>query len=116
MPDMLAGALSLGVAISAHALPGDWNPVHPFARYDAGRIAAGAYWNSEDRLSAFLAVTGGQGACWWEIGAVTGYSAATVLPMARAGCEVAPGLHVFAAPAATTKGDLGAVLGIEIRH
>lgn len=115
MSDILAGGLSLGLALSAHSFGSGWNEVHPFVRYDHGRMAAGAYLNSENRVSAFLAVTGGQGACWWEVGAVTGYSAVSVLPMARAGCEIAPGVSFFVAPAATAKGDVGAVAGIELK-
>jgi len=107
--------ISAALALSAHLLPGDWNAVHPAIRAEHGPVIAGAYLNSERRVSAFLGLTGGTD-CWWEVGVVTGYTAGTVLPMARAGCKIQSGLHLFVAPAATVTGDAGAVLGIEIRH
>lgn len=105
--------LSLCIALSAHlALPGDWNSIHPCIRYDHGPVAVGVYYNSERRVSAYAALVGHKGPLFGEIGLVTGYSGADVLPFVRAGIQTGR-VRYFIAPGFV--GDrIGAVIGVEI--
>lgn len=106
-------ALSLCLAFSTHvALPGNWNEVHPCIRYQQDAFIAGAFLNSEDRVSAYAGIELKRGTWFAEIGAVTGYSGADVLPFLRAGIELDNGARVFVAPAYAS-GEAGAVLGVE---
>lgn len=106
--------LSLCLALSTHiALPGEWNEVHPCIRYQQDAFVAGAFLNSEDRVSAYAGIELKRGAWFAEIGAVTGYSGAGVLPFLRAGVELKNGARVFVAPA-YANGEVGAVLGLEV--
>lgn len=110
----LAGDLSVGFALTHHALPGAWNERHPYVRYETPENwTFGAFRNSEGRLS----LTGGytfrdDGPVSLETGLATGYSAAPVVPMVRVQYETGPA-RWFVMPAATEKGDLGAVFGVE---
>lgn len=106
-------ALSICLALSTHlSLPGNWNDVHPCIRYQENAFIAGAFLNSEDRVSAYAGIELRRGAWFAEIGAVTGYSGADVLPFLRAGVELNNGARVFVAPA-YANGEVGAVLGVE---
>ena len=105
--------LSLCLAFSAHiALPGDWNQIHPCIRFQEDAFIAGAFLNSEDRVSAYAGFELQRGAWFAEIGAVTGYSGADVLPFLRAGVDLNDRTRLFVAPA-YANGETGAVLGIE---
>ena len=104
------------LALSVHTLPGDYNEVHPGAVVQCDRFIAGGYLNSESRVSAFAGVE------WpltdrlnFEAGLVTGYDAHPVLPLARLSYDVSDHMRWFVAPAATAKGEPGAVFGIEFR-
>ena len=78
--------LVYGIALSIHlGLAGNYNEVHPYARYTLdNNIIAGAYYNSEEKISAYIG---------YEIelserisvdfGVVSGYSSANILPMSR---------------------------------
>lgn len=76
---------SAGVAISLHLfLNGDYNPLHPYARVEADMMAAGIYLNSESTLSTYISkdfelVDDYE----LEVGAVTGYSDAKIMPFIR---------------------------------
>lgn len=105
--------LSLCFALSAHlSLPGDWNEVHPCLRYENEAFIAGAFLNSEDWISAYAGLELQRGPVFAEIGVVTGYSGADVLPFLRVGVDLDNGVRVFAAPA-YANGETGAVLGVE---
>lgn len=109
------GDLSLGMALSQHMLPGDWNERHPYVRYETPKgWAAGAFRNSEGDLS----LTGGRvfrndDGWFLDMGLATGYEAAPVVPFVRGGYEKGPA-RVFVAPAATKNGDIGGLFGLEI--
>jgi hypothetical protein len=106
--------LSLCLAFSAHlSLPGDWNEVHPCIRFQEDAFIAGAFLNSEDRVSTYAGFELRSGDLFAEIGAVTGYSGADVLPFLRAGVELDSGVRLFVAPA-YADGEIGAVLGVEM--
>lgn len=111
------------LAVSSHfGLVGDYNTIHPALkcdRDDSGLIA-GAYLNSENRLSVYggWKMSGTDTPAWLEVGAVTGYTSGDVLPYARAGIDLAKRTSLFIAPAIEEKRDgyrIGAVIGLEIR-
>jgi hypothetical protein len=105
--------LSFGLALSLHLLPGEWNEIHPSVRLEQNGWAIGAYLNSESRISVTAGRTFESGPLWAELGLATGYSY-PVVPFIRAGVQK-DSVRYFVAPGATTDGDLGLVLGIEMR-
>jgi len=109
----MMSALSLCLAFSTHvALPGNWNEMHPCIRYQQDAFIAGAFLNSEDHISAYAGVELRRGKAFTEIGVVTGYSGADILPFLRAGIVLDNGSRIFVAPA-YANGKVGAVLGVE---
>lgn len=106
--------LSACIALSFHLIPGDWNEVHPCVRYEHGNMAATAYLNSEGDLSLAASHVWRWPGYFFEAGLVSGYEAFPVVPFARAGVEKGP-TRYFVAPALTTDGDVGLVLGVEFR-
>lgn len=101
-------------AISMHFALGDgWNNKHPCARYVADDFTVGAYLNSEDTLSWYISHTLEYEQWFAEVGAVTGYSGADVLPMIRVGYEISDNVSLFASPA-YADGKIGSVVGIEV--
>lgn len=106
--------LELCFAISMHFAIGDgWNDKHPCARYVADDFTVGAYLNSEDTLSAYISHTFEYDQWFAEVGAVTGYSGADVLPMVRIGYEINDNISLFASPA-YADGRIGVVVGIDL--
>jgi len=77
--------LGLFLALSMHVgLEGDYNSVHPHARCTVDNNITGLYYNSEDRISAYVGkefqlTENGK----LELGLVTGYKSEDVLPMVR---------------------------------
>ena len=77
--------LGLFLALSMHiGLEGDYNNVHPHARCTVDNSIAGVYYNSEDRISAYVGkefelTENGK----LELGLVTGYKSEDILPMIR---------------------------------
>lgn len=104
--------LELGLALTNHLSPGDWNEAHPFVRYEEQRTVAGAYLNSESGLSLFVGGIFRHNQYFAEIGIVTGYSGADILPFGRAGIE-SENTRYFIAPS-LVDGELGVVFGVEI--
>lgn len=100
--------LEVFLAFSMHFIEGDWNEIHPGLRYKHNDWVAGAYYNSESDLSVFGAYDFGN----VEIGLVTGYEGAAVLPFVRATYDTDYGT-LFASPVMNTDGDIGVVVGIE---
>jgi hypothetical protein len=77
--------LGLFLAVSMHmGLEANYNNIHPHARCTIDENIAGVYYNSEDRVSAYI---GRQFKLdeyqKLEIGVVTGYNSEDVLPMVR---------------------------------
>lgn len=95
-------------------MPGEWNEVHPCIRYQRDSFIAGAFLNSESRVSAYAGFELKDGPIFAEIGVVTGYSGADVLPFLRAGIEIDDTKRLFVAPA-YDKGQVGAVVGVEFK-
>lgn len=111
--------IEIFLALSQHFLPGDWNETHPGIRYEEAPFVALAYHNSEGDISLGAGLVGRIELTdaidlFGEIGLVTGYEYADVVPMARVGLEIGDRTRLFAAPAATAFGDIGAVVGVEI--
>ena len=105
--------LELCFAVSMHfGLGNDWNERHPCARYVAEDFTIGAYLNSEDTASFYLSHTFEYDQWFAEVGAVTGYSSAPVIPMLRAGYEVNDNVLIFISPAYGNE-QLGVVIGLE---
>lgn len=107
-----------GLAFSSHlGLNGDYNDVHPQIRIEHDRFIAGAYYNSEERVSFY----GGyrfepMDNVGVELGAVNGYPAiGGVVPYIR-GTYDSGSTRFFIAPGAEKRqGEttVGAVIGIE---
>lgn len=106
--------LELCFAISMHIGLGDgWNERHPCARYVADDFTVGAYYNSEFAASVYVSHTFTYDQWFAEVGAVTGYSGAAVIPMLRAGYNISDNSAVFISPAYANE-TFGAVIGLEL--
>ena len=70
--------LSLMLALSMHVgLEGNYNSIHPHARCQQDALISGVYYNSEDNISAYVGLEHNG----FELGLVTGYTYADVVPM-----------------------------------
>ena len=97
--------LSLMLAISMHiGLEGDYNSIHPHARCQQDALISGVYYNSEEKVSAYIGLEHNG----WELGLVTGYTYADVVPMIRYKKD-----NWFIAPAIEKFGRKGLVFGLE---
>lgn len=108
-------ALVFSLGLTAHiGLEHDYNEVHPHVRYSNDSIIAGAYYNSEERISLYggyrYEPTENVGV---EVSLVTGYpNYIPIGPMVRVTHDI-ENIRTFASP--TTDGDgIGIVLGVEI--
>ena len=97
--------LSLMLAISMHiGLEGDYNNIHPHARCQVDSMISGVYYNSEEKVSAYIGLEH-EG---WELGLVTGYTYADIVPMVRYKKD-----NWFITPAIESNGRKGIVIGLE---
>ena len=97
--------LSLMLAISMHVgLEGDYNNIHPHARCQQDALISGLYYNSEEKVSAYVGMTHNE----WELGLVTGYTYSDVVPMIRYKKN-----NWFITPAVESGGNRGIVIGLE---
>jgi len=72
--------LTIALAVSMHlGLSGDYNQVHPHAQCKINNDIYGVFYNSESNLSVYA----GKKINNFEVGLVTGYSGADVIPMIR---------------------------------
>ena len=89
-------------------LEADYNNIHPHARCTVDNSIAGVYYNSEDRISAYVGKEFELDEYWnIELGLVTGYRSNDILPMIR----------LFISPAYENhngKENYGVVIGWEI--
>ena len=105
-----------GIALSLHlGLDGSYNQIHPYVRMqNENNIIAGAYYNSENRVSGYLGyeleVTEKVSV---DLGIVSGYSSQDILPMARVTYDD----KIFIAPAIEYSNEevdkFGVVIGIQ---
>jgi hypothetical protein len=77
--------IGLFLAVSMHlGLEGDYNQVHPHARCTVENNIAGVFYNSEDKISAYIGKQFKLDEYWnIELGLVTGYQSKDILPMVR---------------------------------
>jgi hypothetical protein len=104
--------LSLLVGLSLHiGLENNYNNIHPHARCTIDNTISGAYYNSEERVSFYVGKKIPNIDKEWdlEIGLVTGYSGADVVPLIR---YINDGW--FISPSYETTGNIGVVFGYEL--
>lgn len=96
------------IAVSLHLGMGDdYNSVHPRIQWNNDGTLVGAYLNSHSELSAFVGHRWESGDWGIEVGLVTGYNIAPVVPFVKYNWR-----QVWVAPAIHEK-KLGAVIGLE---
>jgi len=103
--------IELALAFSLHlGLQGDYNSIHPHIRYNEQNYIAGAYYNSESRVSFYAGHRWEYNDFGLEAGAVTGYSGGDLLPYGRATYK-----NFYVAPALEGDDTVGAVIGYEFK-
>ena len=85
-------------------LQGDYNSYHPHARCQVDNFISGVYYNSENNISLYSGLEHNG----FELGLVTGYTYADVVPMLRYKKD-----KLFIAPAIEKSGRKGLVVGVE---
>ena len=82
---MISSCLSLMIALSLHVgLEGDYNSIHPHARCTVDNTIVGVYYNSEESISTYIGYKfKSPFDTEIEVGLVTGYSSAPVVPLLR---------------------------------
>ena len=109
------------LALSSHlGFEGDYNQIHPHVRFIEDGVIAGAYYNSEERISFYggyrLEPVDSVGI---EIGAVSGYPAlGGVAPYGRVTYDVNDNVRLFATPGSESRHgetNRGTVIGIEFQ-
>ena len=120
--------LELLFALTHHGVDGDFNERHPGLRYENNGYMGSLYHNSEGNPSLAAGLInrkelGDLADLFIEYGLATGYSAAPVVPMGRAGVEFGrrddqgnrgAGQRLFVFPAVNKEGDANAGLGFEV--
>ena len=109
----------LGIALSQHLnLQNNYNEIHPHIRLQHEQYIAGAYYNSEDRVSPYAGARFEFDSHGVELGIVGGYPAlGEVVPYVRYTYDLNDNLNLFVAPAGEkVDGEInyGAVVGVEI--
>ena len=100
--------LELIISLSLHIGMGDdYNAVHPQIRWNQDDYIAGVYLNSHAELSAFIGHRWEKNDFGFELGLVTGYNIAPVVPFFKVDYNnfyVAPAIH---------EGQVRAIVGYE---
>jgi hypothetical protein len=106
--------ISLLVALSLHAgLVGDYNEIHPHARCEINNVITGAYYNSEEHVSAYIGYQFDMPfESDLEVGLVTGYTGAKVAPMFRL---VKDNWYIAPAYETSNDGNWGIAIGYEFK-
>jgi hypothetical protein len=109
--------LAAGIALTMHLhSAGEPNEVHPFIELEHEGYSIGAYLNSIDETSFYATYTFEHDDWFLEVGGVTGYKRADVLPYGRVGYNITNTASVFVAPTIHADGsNLGAVIGVQFR-
>ena len=107
----------LGLALTMHlSSSGESNEMHPYVEIEHAAFSAGVYLNSIEAASFYLTYTLEHENWFAEVGAVTGYKRASVLPYGRVGYSINDNVSIFAAPSVDADGsNLSAVLGVDFR-
>lgn len=104
-------SITLGLALSLHlGFEGEYNSIHPHLRYNVDNYIAGVYYNSEENVSTYVGKRFEHNDFGLEVGAVTGYTTAPVVPYARVTYD-----NFFIAPGVEENDNTGVVLGYEFK-
>lgn len=102
--------ITFSLALSLHlGFNNDYNSIHPHIRYNHDQFIAGAYYNSENKISTYIGKRFEYDDFGLEIGFVTGYSDAEIAPYSRGTYRnffVTPGIE---------ENNIGIVVGTEIK-
>jgi hypothetical protein len=109
----------LGIALSQHLnFQNEYNQIHPHIRLEQDGFIAGAYYNSEERISPYVGLRYEFLNNGVELGVAGGYPAlGTVVPYGRYTYDVNDNLRVFAMPGGEVVDDetkYGIVVGVEL--
>ena len=98
-----------GIALSAHlGLAGEYNSIHPYVETSRDNIVAGAYYNSENKISLFAGIDYKLGEnTSMRAGVASGYSRLGLVPMFKLTHK-----NIFVMPAAEPN-RVGLVLGYQ---
>jgi len=105
----------LGLALTMHlGSPNTLNETHPYVEVQHESLSLGVYYNSIEEPSFYLTYMLEYKGFYAEVGAVTGYKRASVLPYGRVGYNITDNIGVFAAPSVSADGkELKAIVGID---
>lgn len=111
----------LGLALSLHlGLQGEYNEIHPHVQVRDGYIIAGAYLNSENKVSPYLGIRSEGALGYLEFGIVNNYDAFdTPIPFTRVGYTLDDNSSLFVSPAIEKINKTvtsGVVIGLEVRY
>ena len=111
----------LGLALSLHlGLEGDYNEIHPHVQVRDGYFIAGAYYNSENKLSPYLGIRSEGELGYLEFGIVDGYDAFDApVPFTRIGYTLDDNTSIFVSPALekiNKNVTSGLVIGLEVSY
>ena len=109
----------LGIAVSQHLnFHYDYNEIHPHIRLQQDFFIAGAYYNSEERISPYAGIRLELEDHGIELGAVEGYpKLGGTVPYVRYTYDLNDSLHLFATPSGErVNGEInyGLVVGVEM--
>lgn len=107
--------LILSLIFTQHiGFSGEYNEIHPHVRYQNEAFIAGAYLNSEKRVSLYAGGIIERGSLFGELGLVSGYTSYSVLPFVRVGINNGNS-SIFVSPAYEYPNTIGVVIGIEVK-
>jgi len=109
----------LGLALSHHVnFQQDYNEIHPLLGLQYNNFIAGAYYNSEENVSAYAGYRFEHDEVGIELGAVNGYpKLGGTIPYVRFTYDVKDNVRLFAAPSGEKiNGEVnyGVVAGVEL--
>lgn len=107
------------LAISTHlGLEGDYNSIHPHVRFVEDGVVAGAYYNSEERVSFYGGYRFEKNDFGIELGVVNAYPAlGGIIPYTRGTYDFNENTRAFVAPGGEVRNgntNIGVVIGLEI--
>jgi hypothetical protein len=108
--------LIYGIALSFHlGFEQHYNSIHPHIRLQDDSFIAGAYYNSEDALSAYAGVQITRSKWNHEFGVVSGYGNYKVLPFIRTTYDFNDNVIGYITPGFENN-NVGIVFGIELQN
>lgn len=109
----------LGLALSQHLnFGGTYNNIHPHLRLQENQFIAGAYYNSEERISPYVGIRYEFLENGLEIGIAGGYPAlGSIVPYGRYTYDLNDSVRLFVTPGGEKINDevnYGIVVGVEL--